>query len=88
MPRLAPPGQPIGVITIEDVIEELIRTEIVDETGGWVSSWGMCTAVQGYAGDSRDGQCSAAVERHSENCERQRCGDTSLPQRPLRSTPL
>ncbi|GFR41206.1 hypothetical protein Agub_g1876, partial [Astrephomene gubernaculifera] len=31
-------GRPIGIITIEDVIEELIRTEIVDETDRYVDN--------------------------------------------------
>ncbi|MEW5317714.1 MAG: hypothetical protein WDW38_008993 [Sanguina aurantia] len=31
-------GQPIGIITIEDVIEELIRCEIVDETDRFVDN--------------------------------------------------
>ncbi|KAJ9505557.1 hypothetical protein QJQ45_028037 [Haematococcus lacustris] len=38
VPRLAPPGQAIGIITIEDVIEELIRTEIIDETDRFIDN--------------------------------------------------
>ncbi|GFH29606.1 expansin-like EG45 domain-containing protein, partial [Haematococcus lacustris] len=39
VPRLAPPGQAIGIITIEDVIEELIRTEIIDGTTALPRKW-------------------------------------------------
>ena len=30
--HLAVAGQPLGILTIEDVIEELLRVEIMDET--------------------------------------------------------
>ena len=37
-PADGPPGEPIGVITIEDVIEELLGQEIVDETDTWIDN--------------------------------------------------
>ncbi|KAF5837766.1 hypothetical protein DUNSADRAFT_3909 [Dunaliella salina] len=46
VPQLAPPGQPIGIITIEDVIEELIRAEIVDETDRFVDNEHMVRVEQ------------------------------------------
>ncbi|KAG1658546.1 hypothetical protein FOA52_004573 [Chlamydomonas sp. UWO 241] len=38
IPQGAPPGTPIGIITIEDVIEELMQFEILDETDKFVDN--------------------------------------------------
>lgn len=35
VPMIAAPGEPIGIITIEDVIEELM-VRLVGAVGGWL----------------------------------------------------
>ena len=37
-PQEGPPGEMMGIITIEDVIEELLGQEIVDETDTWIDN--------------------------------------------------
>ena len=46
VPLIAKPGEPIGIITIEDVIEELMGFEVLDETDRFVDNEQMVTVEE------------------------------------------
>lgn len=57
VPMIARPGEPIGIITIEDVIEELMGLEILDETDRYVDNEQMVTVEEARP----DGELSEAM---------------------------
>jgi hypothetical protein len=58
IPLIAHPGEPIGVITIEDVLEELMGIEIIDETDRYVDNEQMVTVEEARP----DGELSEAMK--------------------------